>query len=168
MLKSEREGSSSLELDFKGCWARALELLARRPYSEWKLKKKLRERFCDSVITEVVEQLRSRKFIDDQEIARQKMRGWARKAKSPQIYSQLLARENISVESSFIEAFLCEERIDPKELLRTCYKKLYESSRPDADEDPEQFLRWKAKALRGLQSKGYSWEECMHIPELCG
>ena len=138
----------------------SIHLLARQDYSEFKLRQKLRSK-KDNLpheIDEVIETLKSRGLLREENYRRLFIRKWVMKGESEDKIRQRAAMEKIAFTSDEFQATELELGISEQDNIeKLISKKLRSKTIP---EDREERFHLKNKVLRFLISKGHSFDDC--------
>ncbi len=142
----------------KECYLKAVELLARRPYSEFKLHKKLREKqFDEPIIQDVFTQLKKAKYLDDTEYAWGRMKALVRSGYSPDIFAQILEKEQLFVAPEQIDNFLSEQHHTTEQITEDYFNSRYKNQLGRCFNEAD-IKKWKGRCCRGMLQKGHSLE----------
>ena len=142
---------------------RALYLLQKKSYTEWKLREKLREGFYPSqVIDEAIEYLKSYHYIDDFAFARDYI--FYRKDKlSKKVIEEKLRAQGISKEDLYLvlqEAYPDkeeEEELQRKQALKLLEKRAYQKECTDAKEQQKLYAFLMRKGISASVIKQVLW-----------
>ena len=138
----------------------SIHLLARQDYSEFKLRQKLRSKKDNlpDEVDEVIEALKSRGLLREENYRRLFIRKWMMKGESETKIRQRGAIERLEfAEGDFKNAGAELGFEDQDSLKKLIDKKLRSKVIP---REFEERLKLKNKILRFLISKGHSYEEC--------
>jgi SOS response regulatory protein OraA/RecX len=138
----------------------SIHLLARQDYSEFKLRQKLRSKKDNlpDEVDEVIEALKSRGLLREENYRRLFIRKWMMKGESETKIRQRGALERLEfAEGDFKNAGAELGFEDQDSLKKLIDKKLRSKVIP---REFEERLKLKNKILRFLISKGHSYEEC--------
>ena len=142
---------------------RALYLLQKKSYTEWKLREKLREGFYPSpVIDEAIEYLKSYHYIDDYAFARDYI--FYRKDKlSKKIIEEKLRAKGISKEALYLvlqEAYPDkeeEEELQRRQALKLLEKRAYNRESTDTKEQQKLYAFLMRKGISSSVIKQVLW-----------
>jgi len=138
----------------------SIHLLARQDYSEFKLKQKLRSK-KDNLpheIEEVLQTLKARGLLREENYRRLFIRKWMMKGESEDKIRQRAAMEKLQFESD--EFKMIENELgftDEDSLQKLIEKKLRSKEIPD---NYEEKMALRNKVLRFLVTKGHSFDDC--------
>ncbi len=138
----------------------SIHLLARQDYSEYKLRQKLRSK-KDNLpheVDEVIEALKSRSLLREENYRRLFIRKWMMKGESEDKIRRRGAMEKLNFESEEFRS--AEQELGLTELdsiEKLIAKKLRSKVIPDTFEEK---MGLKNKILRFLISKGHSFDDC--------
>ena len=138
----------------------SIHLLARQDYSEFKLKQKLRSK-KDNLpheIEEVLQTLKARGLLREENYRRLFIRKWMMKGESEDKIRQRAAMEKLQFESD--EFKIIEDELgftDEDSLQKLIEKKLRSKEIPD---NYEEKMALRNKVLRFLITKGHSFDDC--------
>jgi SOS response regulatory protein OraA/RecX len=138
----------------------SIHLLARQDYSEFKLKQKLRSK-KDNLpheIEEVLQTLKARGLLREENYRRLFIRKWMMKGESEDKIRQRAAMEKLQFESD--EFKMIENELgftDEDSLQKLIEKKLRSKEIPD---NYEEKMALRNKVLRFLITKGHGFDDC--------
>ena len=138
----------------------SIHLLARQDYSEFKLRQKLRSKKDNlpDEVDEVIEVLKSRGLLREENYRRLFIRKWMMKGESENKIRQRGAQEKLEFsEDDFQNAGIELGFEDQDSLKKLIDKKLRSKVIP---KEFEERLKLKNKVMRFLISKGHSYEDC--------
>lgn len=138
----------------------SIHLLARQDYSEFKLRQKLRSK-KDNLpheIDEVIETLKSRGLLREENYRRLFIRKWMMKGESEDKIRQRAGMEKLQFESEEFKSIEIELGVTEEDNIeKLIAKKLRSKVIPS---DFREKMDLKNKVLRFLISKGHSYDEC--------
>ena len=108
----------------KTSYSIAIRLLTRRPYSTQQIREKLiAKQFAKEEVEQTIEELKEKKFIDDSEFFKMRIRSLIRKSYGPFYIEQKLMEEGIRVDGKFIEAVYNEMNTCPEDQVKKILEK---------------------------------------------
>lgn len=138
----------------------SIHLLARQDYSEFKLRQKLRSK-KDNLpheIDEVIQALKSKGLLREENYRRLFIRKWMMKGESEDKIRSRGAMEKLQFDAEEFKAIQSELGVTEEDSIeRLIAKKLRSKVIPS---DFEEKMNLKNKVLRFLISKGHSFDEC--------
>ncbi len=141
--------------EFQRAYSYTIRILSKRDYSIHKLSQKLKERGFDQVtIDTVIDELVVKKFVNEENYAESKIKGWMQKGHSQDLISQKLELENIYVDDIFIQSVFDEYKISEDSQLKQLVEKKCRSIKSKEMLD----FNFKKKLIRYLMSKGHSFD----------
>lgn len=146
----------------KSAYETSLNLLARRNYSEYKLRKKLLEKkYPEEEINASIKKLIEKKFLREDEYIRMKISNFLTRGYGDSYIVNKLKEERIKVTKDEIN-ILREEfsKDEDSELEKLIHKKLNGKSLPN---DPLERLKLKSKVLYFLVSKGHDYSKAKDL-----
>lgn len=109
---------------FKKCYNQALNHLARKDYSEYKLTQKLKTRGYDGpVVKEVIEALTEKNFLREDLYKEARIKGFLRKGYSHRVIQYRLSQEFCEASSEEIEQVAHEMGLGPDSQLQELVEK---------------------------------------------
>ena len=138
----------------------SIHLLARQDYSEFKLRQKLRSKKDNPSheVDEIIEALKSRGLLKEENYKRLFIRKWMLKGESENKIRQRGSLEKLDFsDDDFKNAGLELGFEDQDSLKKLIDKKLRSKVIP---QEYEERFKLKNKIIRFLLSKGHSYEEC--------
>lgn len=141
------------QTDTHRCYLAAIRLLARQDYSEYKLRKKLKEKkFIEEDIDKTIQEVIELNYLQEHEYRKARIRGFLRKGLADSFIFQKLAQEFCTTTQDEIDTIREEiglsEQDQIQELLE---KKLRGQNMEDLP------INEKAKVIRFLSSKGHRY-----------
>ncbi len=135
---------------FKDCYLYSIKILTKKDYSIFKLKKKLKSKdFSEEKISTTIDYLVEKKFLRENEYIRMRAESLIKKSYSSTYIKQKLLHEELYIEEHEIDEIKVALGLDQQEIIKELiHKKTMSTNNCNRD-----------KALRFLQSKGYSYEE---------
>lgn len=146
----------------KTCYQYALDLIARRDYSKFKLAQKLRSKEYESEeIEEAIEMLIERNYLREEEYARLRVQGLLLKGYANSYIKQKCSLEKLKVDDDFIDSIRQDRGIETNdEIHRLIEKKLRGKEIP---QNFEEKMKLQNKVIHFLVSKGHNYPEVKAI-----
>ncbi len=144
--------SETPNIDKHTCYLAAIRLLARQDYSEYKLRKKLKEKkFEADVIDHVITEIKDLNYLQEHEYRKARIRGFLRKGLSNYFIHQKLGQEFCETTDEEIESIRSEIEVTEEDQVKELIdKKLKGREMSELDQ------KEKAKIYRFLASKGHN------------
>lgn len=141
----------------------SIHLLARQDYSEFKLRQKLRSRKdnLSHEVDEVIEKLKERGLLREQNYRRLFIRKWMIKGESQDKIRRRGALEHLEFSSEEFENAQNELGFSDKESVEKLIAKKLRSH--EIPSDKKAFQRLRDKTLRFLVSKGHPFESAKQL-----
>lgn len=151
----------------KTCYQYAINLLARRDYSAFKLKQKLKTReYTEEEIEETLETLIEKNYLREEEYLRLRIQGLLYKGYSNSYIRQKCQMENLSPSDADIDFYRSELRLGADdEIDRLIQKKL--RGTPLSDTYPER-QKTLNRITNFLASKGHNYDSIKRAIERLG
>lgn len=130
-----------------------IKLLAKRDYSEFKLKNKLIEKkFAITEIELALEQIKNAGYLREDYYAEARIKAYMNKGYSQGFIQHKLRQEHVDVTREYIQEIFSEHRMTEQNQIEKLIDKklLLDQTQTDTDE-----IKIKAKILRFLASKGH-------------
>ena len=136
-----------------------LRLLARRDYSRFKMRKKMRSITDEhQAIEKTLDRLESLNYLREEEYTRQRVKGLLLKNYSNEFIINKLKEEELYPEWGFIESIRSENDLPKQNIISNLiHKKTRNIDISELDFEGKQKL--KQKVMRHLLSKGFSYAE---------
>lgn len=138
----------------------AIRLLAKRDYSEHKMRQKLKEKgfpaeHQDFAIAEIIE----KKYLREDSYIESKIRAWIHKGYSPRQISFRFSQEKLNVSEDFISEVFSRERTSVEDQIQA----LMQKKRIDSSilESSKEAYKKRQKFLAYLVSKGHDFQTAM-------
>lgn len=148
---SDNEASKTKKLD---AYLYAIKLLAKRDYSEFKLRKKLIEKsFSGDEIEKAMSEVIEKGYLREDYYAEARIKGFMYKGFSIEHIIQRLAKEHVDVDRETVEKIFSEYGISKESQIQQLIEKKLRTLNKN---NP----KTRAKILRFLISKGYSYGCC--------
>ena len=133
----------------------AVKLLAKKDYSEYKLRTKLRDKgFSAEEIDETINELLEKKYLREDYYAEARIKGLMNKGYSPSYIQSRLKEEFVEVSLDTIYSIFNEYELSEQDQIKKLVRKKLNGSAIEAPID----FNLKVKILRFLASKGHSVE----------
>lgn len=140
----------------KKCLLYCYKILARKDYSVYSLKKKLKlKKFEDNEIIESINKIISDGFLNDEKYARYKIKQQLLKGNSASSVKEALAFEKINIDTEFINETITQFSLNPTDTLKTHVQKRFKLY---LKKYPEDKLKREQKILSHFFQKGHSIE----------
>lgn len=139
----------------KKCYFAAIRLLAKKDYSQYKLSKKLKEKnYPSEIIKEVIDELVEKKYLQEEEYVRSRMKFLMRKGYSKEFIKLTLQKEHLRFTTIFFEDILQEFNYqDENQIKGLLEKKILQRK---LGELPE---KERNKIFNFIQRRGFSYEK---------
>lgn len=139
--------------EHKSAYLASIKLLTKRDYSKYKLKEKLRQKeFSEQIIAETIELLLEKKYLQEEEYIRLRIRGLAHKNYSASSIKMKLEAEEIYLDTNQVKEIYKNEGFDAETQCRQLAMKKIRQKDPETPEDYQKIIRF-------LLSKGFEIEE---------
>lgn len=140
----------------------SITLLAKRDYSEFKLKEKLSQRgYAPEEIDETISKLLEQNYLRPQEYRRIRIKVLLQRGHGENYIKQKLKEEHLEIEDDDIAAVKAEFNISPEnQIAELIEKKLRHQTIPT---DKHERYLLKAKITRYLHNKGHQLSEIQHV-----
>lgn len=136
----------------------SIALLSRQDYSEYKLRMKLKTRdHLPHEIDEVINDLKKKNFLREDNYKRLFIRKWIQKGESPEKIKMRAAQERLELSSEDFSNAQQELGITNSDSIEKLISKKLRSKEIPAD--PENKKALKDKTLRFLISKGHRYDQ---------
>ena len=152
-----KKASTEKDISESSSFKYALRLLARRDYSEYKLKQKLRDRgHSKEEITKTITELLERNYLREDLYREARIRGLMHKGLSPSSIQRRLAEEFCQASLHEIEAIFQDQHVETNDQIERLILKKMPKTWPETREES---YKIENKILRFLLSKGHSYQE---------
>ena len=137
-------------------YIKTLQLLARQPYSFFRLKKKLQEKDFDPQEIEIaLQKVRDLNYLCEKDYIFSRITSLMRRGHSAYLIAKRLkAEDQIIVTSHEIKKIFTEHNLTEENLI----KEIINKKKPVAFKNETDKEKVKNKILRYLQNKGYNWD----------
>jgi regulatory protein len=136
----------------------SIQLLSKKDYSSFKLRKKLRQKeYEDLEIAETLDKLTDLKYLNDVEYRRDLISSLLRRSYENRYITQKLAQEELITDDNEINEIKIEIGYNTNsELLKLINLKMKHSPPP---ETPEEKFKVKSRLASFLSSKGFQFDD---------
>lgn len=150
------ELAESITKQKKRAYNSSIWLLAKRDYSRFKLENKLKEKkFSPEVISETIQLLLEKKFLQEDLYIEARIRGLMRKNYSPCYIQRALANERLAVDSGQIADIFTQNQVTTSQQIDDLLQK--KSAHVERKQNIQKSYQ---SLLRFLLSKGHDQQVC--------
>ena len=148
----------------KEAYSYSIKLLSKRDYSSFKLKQKLIARdYKESEITETINALRDKKFINDKNYALSRAKSFATKGLSNNFLIKKLEQAELYLDDEEVNTLRADYNLLEEDIIKDLINK--KSKPQDEQTSYDEKQKQKLKLVNYLASKGYSYELVRdHLP----
>lgn len=142
-------------------YGRAIKLLSKQDYSEFKIKTKLQSLGLDTEQIDIaIDKIKQENFLNDERYQKNLVKKLIHKGYSPIFIQERLKHDGIFISEGEILSFFEEEMIKPRDQIKMLIeKKLTKTSIPFKSEpDKNKMLK---KLLNFILAKGHDFEETL-------
>ncbi len=142
----------------------AVKLLAKKSYSQFKLREKLFSHDCPEAETDaVIEYLINKRWLREDFYIEARVKGLMLKGYHPRYIQSKLAEEHVSIDQEYILTIFSDYDLSLDQLIRDLIEKKTRHLTDNDLDSEEKRLKTRHKLIRYLMSKGYHDTECLDI-----
>lgn len=140
----------------------AIRLLAKRDYSEHKIRQKLKEKGFPAEHQEfAVQEITQKNYLREDSYIESKTRGWMHKGYSPSFISFRFSQEKIQIDEDAILEIFAKERVTVEDQIQQLMDKKRITS--EILESGQEAYKKRQKFLAYLISKGHDYQSSLQV-----